>query len=127
MPESTPFLRVLHTSGPYSALFYSASWREEYCYALNTKRQTCIIRMFVMKSYRLGGRRLTRVPRVRKVESSRIPKADQILHSVATVHHRFNIYSGSCVALALCHEDGHHKLIIRFVGGGGLVLVMNSC
>jgi len=31
-----------------------------------------------------------------------------------TVHHRFNIYAGSCVALALCHGDGHRKLVTPF-------------
>jgi len=30
-----------------------------------------------------------------------------------TVRHRFNIYSDSCVALALCGGDGHRKLVTR--------------
>jgi len=31
-----------------------------------------------------------------------------------TVHHRFNIYTGSCVTLALWRGDGHRQLVTRF-------------
>jgi len=31
-----------------------------------------------------------------------------------TVRHRFNIYAGSCVALALWRGDRHRKLVTRF-------------
>jgi len=36
----------------------------------------------------------------------RIPKAGQIFASLQTVHHRFNIYASSCVALALWRGNG---------------------
>jgi len=31
-----------------------------------------------------------------------------------TVHHRFNIYVSSCVALALWRGEGHSKLVTCF-------------
>jgi len=31
-----------------------------------------------------------------------------------TVRHRFNVYAGSCVALALWRRDWHRKLVTRF-------------
>jgi len=31
-----------------------------------------------------------------------------------TVRHRFNIYSSSCVALALYRREGHRKPVTRF-------------
>jgi len=34
------------------------------------------------------------------------PDTDQIIHSVETVRHHFNIFAISCVALALCRGDG---------------------
>jgi len=37
--------------------------------------------------------------------------AGQILHSIAKVHHFFNIYASNCVALAQWHGDGHYILI----------------
>jgi len=52
-------------------------------------------------------KRLMRVPHVQRLRI-RIPKACQMLHSVQVVCHHFNIYAGSCVALALWCRDGHH-------------------
>jgi len=34
--------------------------------------------------------------------------------ALQTVCHRFNIYAGSCVALALWRRDGHRQLVTRF-------------
>jgi len=31
-----------------------------------------------------------------------------------TFRHHFNIYAGSCVALALCHGDWYRKIAKRF-------------
>jgi len=54
---------------------------------------------------------LTRVPRVREVESS-FPKGRAKSYSaLETVRHRFNIYAGSCVALALWRGDGHRQVV----------------
>jgi len=36
------------------------------------------------------------------------------LPTLQTVRHRFNIYSSSCVALALCRGIRHRKLVTRF-------------
>jgi len=36
------------------------------------------------------------------------------LTAFQTVRRRFNIYAGSCVALALWREDGHRQLITHF-------------
>jgi len=55
--------------------------------------------------------RLTRVPRVREFESQWPVKSYTALQ---TVRQRFNIYAGSCVALALWRRDGHRKLVTRF-------------
>jgi len=58
---------------------------------------------------------MTRVSRVREVESSN-PKGRPNLTQPAlqTVRHRFNICAGSCVALALWRGVGHFKLVTRF-------------
>jgi len=58
-------------------------------------------------------KRLTRVPRVRKVWSLNLGLAKSYI-ALQTIRHRFNICSSSCVALALWHGNGHRKLITRF-------------
>jgi len=63
--------------------------------------------------YRLDGRGLTHVPRVREVESS-FPKGRSNLTVLQMVRHHFNIFAGSCVALALWCRDGHRQLVTRF-------------
>jgi len=40
--------------------------------------------------------------------------AEKSYTALQTVRHRFNIYAGSCVALALWHGDGHCQLVTRF-------------
>jgi len=47
----------------------------------------------------------------RKFESQRPAKSYTALQ---TVRHRFNIYGGSCVALAQWRGDGYRKLVTRF-------------
>jgi len=49
--------------------------------------------------------RLTRVPRVREVDSSN-PRLVKSFTALQTVRHRFNIYASSCVALTLITEMG---------------------
>jgi len=55
---------------------------------------------------------------VREVESSRVSESQRPAKSytaLQAVRHRFNIYAGSCFALALLwHGDGHSKLVTRF-------------
>jgi len=57
--------------------------------------------------------RLTHVIRMREVWSpnARLAKFKTALQ---TVRHRFNIYTSSCVALALWRGDGYRILVARF-------------
>jgi len=58
--------------------------------------------MLRMMNFGMGGR---------EFESQRPARSYTVLQ---TVRHRFNIYAGSCVTLALWCRDGHHKLVTRF-------------
>jgi len=58
-------------------------------------------------------RSVTRVPRVQEVESSNY-RPTKYCMALQTVRHHFNIYAGSCVALAQCRGNEHRKLVTRF-------------
>jgi len=58
--------------------------------------------------------RLPQVSRVREVKISNPKVRPNLTQRCQTVRHHFNIYAGSCVALALWRGDGHRKLVTRF-------------
>jgi len=53
---------------------------------------------------------LMHVPRVQKIWRS-IPRPAKSYAELKMVHCYFIIYISSCVVLALCHRDGHCKLV----------------
>jgi len=57
-------------------------------------------------------KQLTRVSRVREVESSN-PKPAKSYTALQTARHRF-IYASNWVSLALWRGDGHRQLVKRF-------------
>jgi len=60
---------------------------------------------------KLIAKRLTRMTRVREVESTN-PRLVKCFTAEQTVRHRFNIYASSCATV--CRGDGHCKLVTRF-------------
>jgi len=58
-------------------------------------------------------KQLSLVPHVLEIKSSN-PRLTKSYTALQMVRYRFNTYASSRVALALCREEGHCKLVTSF-------------